>query len=172
MLFFEWQSLQLKHRLSQGVVFCLSWFFPVPFLWRPPIPLKCGMMNAIWICGSVVCLLFCLLRAIKRWEPTFWRHNCSHVWVPVPGIKLITIFFSQYNPNLALKYDFYEKGHYFTVRISYFEAKIILDQNVSVWVSLYADHIDIFQFIQKNVFTAIHVLKIESLKRIIVIATS
>ena len=28
---------------------------------------------------------------------------------------------SQYNPNQNLKYDLSEKGHYFTVHISYFE---------------------------------------------------
>ena len=96
---FELLSLRFKHRLSIGVVRCLPWLFPVPLLWRLPIPFGRGMMNAIWVCGGVVGLLFCLLMAIKRWEPTFWRYNCSHVWVSVPGIKLIMIFLSQYNPN-------------------------------------------------------------------------
>ena len=98
-LLFEWLSFWLNHRLSRGLVFCLPLLFPVPLLWRLPIPFGRGMMNAIWVCGGVVCLLFCLLVANKRWEPIFWRDNCSHVWVSVPGIKLITSFLSQYNPN-------------------------------------------------------------------------
>ena len=85
---FKLQSLRLKYRLSQEVVCCLPWFSPVPLLWQLPIPLKCGMMNEIWVCGKIVCLLFCFLMAIKRWEPTFWRNNCGHVWVSVPRIKI------------------------------------------------------------------------------------
>ena len=99
LLIFEWMYLQLKHRLSRWVVWCLPWLLPVPLLWRLPIPFGRGMMNAIWVCGGVVCLLFCLLMAIKRWDPNFWRDNCSHVLVSVPDIKLITRFLSQYNPN-------------------------------------------------------------------------
>ena len=99
LLLFEWLLLRLKHRLSRGVVCCLPWLFPVPLLWRLPIHLKLGMMNAIWVCGGVVWLLFCLSMAIKRWEPTFWCVNYSNVWASVPGIKLITSFLSQYYPN-------------------------------------------------------------------------
>ena len=49
LLLFEWLSLQLEHRLSWGVVHCLTWLFPVPLLWQQPIPTGCGMMNAIWV---------------------------------------------------------------------------------------------------------------------------
>ena len=77
----------------------LIFLFPVPFLWWLTIPFGNGMMNAICVCGGVVCLLFYLLRTIKRWEPTFWRNNCSYVWVSVPGTKTITRFLSQYNHN-------------------------------------------------------------------------
>ena len=86
LLIFEWFSLQFKHRLSQGVLCCLPWFSPVPLLWRRAIPFGRVMMNAIWVCGGVVCLLFCLLVENKRWEPKFWRKNCIHVWVSVQGI--------------------------------------------------------------------------------------
>ena len=98
-LLFEWMSLRLEHRLSWGVVCCLPWLFHVPLFWQRPIPFGRGMMNSIWVCGDVVCLLFYLLMAIKRWEPTFWRDNCSHVWVSVPVIKLVTRFLSQYHPD-------------------------------------------------------------------------
>ena len=64
---FEWLFLRLKHHLSRGVFCCLPWLFPVPFLWRLPIPFGRGMMNAIWVCGGVLCLLFCLSMAIKSW---------------------------------------------------------------------------------------------------------
>ena len=94
---FEWLSFRLEHHLSWGIVRCLPWFSPVPLLWKRPIPFGRVIMNAIWVFGGVVWLLFCLLVTIKRWEPTFLRDNCSHVWVSVPGIKLITIFLSQYN---------------------------------------------------------------------------
>ena len=57
-LLFEWMSLRLNHRLSQGVFRCLPLLFPVPLLWRLPIPFERGMMNAIWVCGVVVCLSF------------------------------------------------------------------------------------------------------------------
>ena len=93
-LLFEWLSLRLKHRLSRGVVRCLSWLLTVPILWQLPIRFERGMMNAIWVCGAVVWLLFCLLMATKRREQKFWRNNCSHVWVSVSGIKLIKIFLS------------------------------------------------------------------------------
>ena len=96
---FEWLSLRLKHRLSRGVVRFLPWFFPVPLLWRWTIPFGRGMMNEIWVCGGIVCLLFFLFMANKRWETTFWRDNCSNVWVSLPGIKLSMSFLSQYNPN-------------------------------------------------------------------------
>ena len=119
----EWLSLRLKQRLPQGVVPCLHWFSHVPLLWQLPIPFWSGMMNVIWFCGGVVCLLFCLFIAIKRWDTTFWRDKYSRVWVSVPGIKLITSFLYQYNPNWDLKYDLSERGHYFTVHISYFETK-------------------------------------------------
>ena len=98
-LLFEWLSLKLNHRLSRGVVSFLPWLFPVPLLWRLPMPFGRFMMNSILVCGGVLCLLFYLLMSIKRWEPTFWRDNCSHVLVSVPGIILITIFLSQYNHN-------------------------------------------------------------------------
>ena len=88
LLFFEWLPLRLNHRLSRGVVRCLPWLLPIPLLWRLPIPLGCGMMNAIWVYGGVVCLLFCFSMAIKRWERAFWNDNCSHFWVSVPGIKI------------------------------------------------------------------------------------
>ena len=96
---FEWQSLWLKHRFSREFICCLPWLFPFPLLWWQQIPFVHSMMNSIWVCGGVVCLIFCLLMAIKRWEPTFWRNNCNRVWVSVLGIKLITIFLSQYNPK-------------------------------------------------------------------------
>ena len=98
-LLFEWLTFQLKHRLSQGIVSFPPWLFPVTILWRLPIPFGCGMMNAIWVCGGVVCLFICLLMANKSWEPTFWRDNCIHVLVSVPGIKLITSLLYQYNSN-------------------------------------------------------------------------
>ena len=84
-LLFGWVYLLLKHRLSQ--------------VWRLTIPFGSGMMNAIWVCGGVGCMLFCLLMSNKWWEPNILRDNCSHVWVSVPRIKLITSFFSQYNHN-------------------------------------------------------------------------
>ena len=52
-------------------------------------------MSLWWSCVTVI--LF--VDGQKRWEPMFWRDNCSHVWVYVPGIKLITSFLSQYNTN-------------------------------------------------------------------------
>ena len=58
LLLFERQLLQLKHRLSPGVVRCLPWLFPVPIWWLLPTPFGCGMTNAIWVCGGVVCLFF------------------------------------------------------------------------------------------------------------------
>ena len=91
-LIFEWMYLRSNHRLSQGVVRCLSWLFPVPLLWQLPILFGRDMMNTIWVCDGTVCLLFCLLMAIKRWDPTFWRDTCSHVWVSVPGINLLRAF--------------------------------------------------------------------------------
>ena len=92
LLIFQWLYVQLKHRLSRGVVHCLPWLLPVPLLWRLPIPFGRGMMNAIWVCGGVVCLLFCLLMAIKKWEPNFWYDNCSHVWFSVPGLNWLRAF--------------------------------------------------------------------------------
>ena len=95
LLLFEWQSYQLKHWSYWGVVRCLPWLLPVPILWHVPKPLKLGMMNTIWVCGDLVCVLLCLLMSIKRWEPTFWHNNCIYVWVYVPGIKIdYNIFFS------------------------------------------------------------------------------
>ena len=78
-LLFEWLYFQLKHRLS-----------PV---WRLPIPFRHGTMDEIWVCVCVVCLLFYLLMANKRWKKKLLRDNCSHVWVSVLGIKLISSFF-------------------------------------------------------------------------------
>ena len=52
-------------------------------------------MSLWWCCVPVI--LF--VDGQKRWEPTFLCDNCSHVWVSVPGIKLIMRFLSQYNPN-------------------------------------------------------------------------
>ena len=63
-------------------------------------------MSMWWCCVHVIKLLM----ANKRWEPTFSLYNCNHVWVSVLGIKLITTFLSQYNPNQALKYDLSEKA--------------------------------------------------------------
>ena len=97
-LLFQWLSLILKHRLSWWVVCCLPLMFPVPLLWQLTIPFGRGMMSAIWVCGGVVCLFF-FVDGHKRWEPTFFGDNCSRVWVSVPEIKLITSFFSQYDPN-------------------------------------------------------------------------
>ena len=95
LLLFEWKLLRLMKSLSKGVVCCLPWLFPVPLLWQLPIPLKRGTMNAIWVCGGVVCLLFSFSMVIKRWEPNFWRDNCSNVWVYVPVIKIYyTLFVS------------------------------------------------------------------------------
>ena len=91
-LTFEWQSLQLKHQFSLGVVCCLPWLFHVTLLWQLPIPLGRGMMNIIWVCGEILCLLFCLLMAIKRWEPNFWSDNCRHVWIYVPGNNWLRAF--------------------------------------------------------------------------------
>ena len=86
-LLFEWQSLWLKTQLSQGVIRRLPWLFPVAFLWYLSRPfLERGMLNTIWVCGDIVCLVFCLSMSIKRWEPIFWRDNCSHVWLYVRGI--------------------------------------------------------------------------------------
>ena len=68
---FELLSFQLNHRLSRVFVRCLPWFFPVLLLWRLPIPFGYSMINAIWVCGGVVWLLFYLLMAIKSWEPNF-----------------------------------------------------------------------------------------------------
>ena len=151
-LLFELLIFQLNHCLSQGAVSCLTWLFYVPLLWRLPISFGHGMMNSIWVCDRVVWLLFSLLMAIRRWDPTFWRDNYSNVWVSVPGIKLITSVLPQYNPNLALKYDLSEKGHCFMVHISYYETKIIKNHNISIWEPLYAAHFDMFQFIQKIIF--------------------
>ena len=162
-LLFEWTYLRLKHRLSWGVLRCLPWLFPVPLLWKLSIPFGCGMMNTIWVCGIVVCLLFFLLMAIKRWEPTFWSYKCSHVWVSVPGIKLITSFLSQYNPNWALKYDLSGKGKYFTVHISHVITKSNNNQNILIWAPLSTSRIDIFQCIQKLCLTTIHVPQIDTL---------
>ena len=103
LLLFEWQSLWLKHRLSRGVVRCLPWLFPVPLLWQLPIPLGHGMMNKILVFGEIVCLLFCLLMDIKRWEPNFWRDNCGHVWVYVPGIKIYYDLFVSISSELGSK---------------------------------------------------------------------
>ena len=94
LLLFDWLSLRLNHWLSWGFVRCLTWLFHVILLWQLPIPFGRCMMNTIWVCGGVVCLLFVLLMVIKIWEPNFWRNNCIHVWVLLPGIKLITSFFS------------------------------------------------------------------------------
>ena len=86
---FEWQPLQLNPRLSRGVIRRLPWLFPVPLLWHLPRPfLEFGMMNTIWVCGDIVCLLFYLSMAIIRWEPKFWCDNCSHVSLYVPGLKI------------------------------------------------------------------------------------
>ena len=79
-LLFEWLSLQLNHRLSRGFFSCLPWLFPVPLLLRLTISFVSGMMNVIWACVGVVCLLFYLLMAIKRLEKTLCCDNCSHVW--------------------------------------------------------------------------------------------
>ena len=100
LMLFEWQSLRLKPRLSRGVVRSLPWLFPVPILWHLPIPfLERGMKNTIWVCGDIVCLIFCLSMAIKRWEPIFWRGNCSHVWLYLPKKNWLRYFLSQNHPN-------------------------------------------------------------------------
>ena len=43
------------------------------------------------------------------------------------------------------------------------KTKIIINQNISIRAPLSAAHIDIFQFIQKIIFTTIHVPQIDSL---------
>ena len=48
-----------------------------------------------WFCVPIT--LFS--RSQQNVRAKFWRDNCSHVLVSVLGIKLRTIFFSQYNPN-------------------------------------------------------------------------
>ena len=87
-LLFELHPLWLNHWLSQGVVSWLPWLFPVQLLWRLPIPLGRVMMNTIWVCGKILCLLFCLSISIKRWEPNFWSDNWSPVSLYVQGIKI------------------------------------------------------------------------------------
>ena len=73
-MLFEWQSLRLKSWLSRRFVRRLPWLFPVPLLWHLPRPfLERGMMNTIWVCGDIVCLVFYLSIAIIRWAPNFWR---------------------------------------------------------------------------------------------------
>ena len=47
-------------------------------------------------------------------------------------VSIYCELFSQYNPNWALKYELSKKGHYFTVRISYFETKINKNRNISI----------------------------------------
>ena len=116
--------LAIKAQVITRSFFCLPWLFHVPLLWQLPIPFGRGMINSILVCGGIVSLLFCFFMANKRWEPTFLRGNCINVWVSVPGIKLIARLLSQYNSYWDLKYDLSEKGHYFTVHISYFKTKI------------------------------------------------
>ena len=46
---------------TQRAISCrhLSWLLPVPLLWHLPRPfLGRGMMNKIWVCGDIVCLIF------------------------------------------------------------------------------------------------------------------
>ena len=88
-MLFEWNSLWLKPRLFQGVVWRLSWLFPVPRCWHLQRPfLERGMKNKIWVCGDILCLIFYLSIAIIRWEPNFWRDYCSPVSIYAPGIKI------------------------------------------------------------------------------------
>ena len=88
-ILFEWQSLQLKPRLSRWVVRRLPWLFTVPLLWHLPRPfLERGMTNKIWVCGDIGCLIFYLSIAIIRCEPNFWRYYWSPVSLYVPGIKI------------------------------------------------------------------------------------
>ena len=88
-MLFEWQSLRLKPQLLRGVVCRLPWLFPVPLLWNLPRPfLERSMTNKIWVCGDILWLIFYFSIAIIRWDPNFWRDNCSHVWLYVPGIKI------------------------------------------------------------------------------------
>ena len=54
--------------------------------------------NTLWTWHDE-CNMSLWLMDIKRWDPTFWCDRYSHVWVSIPGIKLITSFLSQYNPN-------------------------------------------------------------------------
>ena len=98
-LIIDWIYLLLEHRLLWGFLCCLPWLLPVPLLWKRPTPFRRGMMNALWVCGGVVCLLFCLLMDIEEWEQMFWSDKCSHVSVSVPVIKLVTIFLYQYHSN-------------------------------------------------------------------------
>ena len=89
LLLFEWQSFRLNPWLSRGVVRRLPWFFPVTLLWHLSITfLGRGMMNTIWVCVDIVCLIFCFSMAIKRWEPIFWRNYWSPVSLYVPEIKI------------------------------------------------------------------------------------
>ena len=88
-MLFEWQSLRLKPRLSQGVVRRLPWLSPVPLLLDLPRPfLERGMTNKIWVCGDIVCLIFYLSIAIKRWELNFWGNYFSPVLLYVPEMKI------------------------------------------------------------------------------------
>ena len=119
--------------------FCLTWLFPAPLLCWLPILFGRYMMDAILVYGGVVYLLFCLLMAKKRWDPNFWRNNCSHVWVSVRGIKLITSFLSQYNPNWDQKCDLSEKCHYLRYIYLTLKQKIIIikffNMSTTFWCS-------------------------------------
>ena len=78
-LIFELLSLRLEHQLSWGVVCCLSWLLPVTLWWQRPIPFGRGMTNEIWVCGGVVCLLFCFLIVYQKMRANYLAqqlHSC------------------------------------------------------------------------------------------------
>ena len=52
-------------------------------------------MSMWWCCVHVI--LFVDVQ--EKVRANVLHDNCSNVWVSVPGIKLSTIFLSQYNPN-------------------------------------------------------------------------
>ena len=79
---------------------------------------ECNM--SLWWCFVPVVLFVYGQRKVRANLLVPQLQSCLS---PVPGIKLSTIFLSQYNPNQALKYALSEKGHYFMVHISYVKTK-------------------------------------------------
>ena len=98
-LLFEWLSLLLNHRLSRGVVSCLPWFFPVPLFCLLPIPFGHGMMNAIWVCGGLVWMLFYLLIDKKKVRGNFFARQLQSCFSFSTRNKIDYAFLSQYNTH-------------------------------------------------------------------------